>query len=261
MVKKCLYIGILFVILSSCSKFEKLRKSPDNNLKYRKALEYYNRDDYDRASILFDDISTYFRGSTKADTISFYLAMCNYKLEYYEVAGEYFKVLFETYQYSPFAEEAEYMSAYCYYLQSPRPDLDQEYTLKGIEGFQGYLKKYPNNKNVENCKSYITELQDKLVDKSYLSAKLYYDMGYYKSSIVALNNSLQEFPNTKHREKLMWFVLDSNFQLARISVPSKRKSRFLETIDAYYSFVSEFPQSTYKTKADAIYEEAEKLTK
>jgi len=49
--------------------------------------------------------------------------------------------------------------------------------------------------------------------------------------------------------------------LASNSIATKKKSRFQETIDAYYSFISEFPQSVYKKKADEMYEEAQKLIK
>jgi outer membrane protein assembly factor BamD len=42
----------------------------------------------------------------------------------------------------------------------------------------------------------ITEMEDKLVRKSYISAKLYYDMKQYRAAVVALNNSLNEYPDT-----------------------------------------------------------------
>jgi outer membrane protein assembly factor BamD len=83
----------------------------------------------------------------------------------------------------------------------------------------------------------------------------------YKSSIVALKNSLEEFPNTKHREKLMWYVLNSRFLLAENSIESKKKERYQEAVDEYYSFISEFPKSEYKGDADVIYKSSEKMIK
>jgi hypothetical protein len=35
------------------------------------------------------------------------------------------------YPFSRYAEEADFMIAYCDYKMSPRPDLDQEYSQKG----------------------------------------------------------------------------------------------------------------------------------
>lgn len=255
------YIGILLFILSSCSKYEKLLKSSDYNLKYRKAFEYYNKKDYTRALGLFDQIVPVLRGTAKADTASFYQGMSAFRLKDYPTANYHFTTFYQTYSYSPFAEEAEYLAAHCLYMESPNPELDQESTTKGIEAFTFFIRKYPESKYTEKSREQLIELQDKLVDKSRLSAKLYYNMGMYKSSIVALKSSLEEYPNTKYREELMWYVLDSNYQLAEFSIESKKKDRYQTTIDEYYSFISEFPKSQWREKADKIYEKSQKMVK
>jgi outer membrane protein assembly factor BamD len=261
MMKKILYSVILALTLVSCSGYEKLLKSSDYNLKYRKAFEYYEKGDYDKASTLFDDIVNVFRGTTKADTISFYQAMSYYKQNDYILGAHYFGTFAQNFMYSPFTEEAEYLEAFCYYQQSPRPSLDQSTTTRAIEILNTYVNKYPLSKHNEEARNLIIELEDKLVEKSRLSAKLYYDMGVYKSSIVALKGSLEEYPNTKHKEELMWLVLDSNYRLAENSIPSKQKERFQSTIDEYFSFTSAFPNSNHKKDADKIYEIAGKYIK
>jgi outer membrane protein assembly factor BamD len=257
----CFYIGILLITLSSCSKYEKLLKSSDYNLKYRKAFEYYNKKDYTRALGIFDQIVPVLRGSGKADTASFFQAMSAFKLKDYITAQYHFSTFYQTYSYSPFAEEAEYLSSYCLYLESPNPELDQDNTTRGIEAFTFFIRKHPDSKYTEKSRELKLELQEKLVEKSRLSAKLYYDMGMYKSSIVALKNSLEEYPMSKYREELMWLILDSNFQLAENSVESKKKDRYQSTIDEYYSFISEFPQSQWKKDAEHIYEKSDKMVK
>ena len=50
-----------------------------------------------------------------------------------------------------------------------------------------FFEQIPNSPKVEECKKRINDLQEKLVEKSYLSAKLYYDMKQYKAAVVALN--------------------------------------------------------------------------
>jgi outer membrane protein assembly factor BamD len=193
--------------------------------------------------------------------VVFYLARSNYGQGFYEAAAEYYSTLYQSYPYSPFAEESEYMNAFCLYLVSPRSSLDQTNTIKSIESFQAFIKKYPVGQHATKSKELIDELQDKLVDKSFYSAKLYYDIGMYKSSIVALKNSLEDYPNTKYREKLMWYVLNSRYQLAINSIESKKKERFQDAVDEYYSFVSEFPKSEYKVDADVIYKNSQEMTK
>ncbi|NJO68148.1 MAG: outer membrane protein assembly factor BamD [Bacteroidetes bacterium] len=124
-----------------------------------------------------------------------------------------------------------------------------------------YIRNHPTSKHIEDAQKYIGDLQDKLVDKSYKNARLYFDLGDYKSSIIALNNSISEYPNTKYREELQFLILQSNYFLAKNSVLSKQKERFQSTIDEYYSFIAEFPNSKYSKDAKDIYEDSQSFIK
>jgi outer membrane protein assembly factor BamD len=123
------------------------------------------------------------------------------------------------------------------------------------------LRHYPNSQHKEEALKYVAEMQDKLVDKSYLSAKLYYNLSLYKSSIIALNNSLNDYPDTKYREELMFLLLKSSYLLAENSVEEKQKERYQAAVDEYYSFMGEFPQSGYVKEAQRMYERADTYLK
>jgi outer membrane protein assembly factor BamD len=187
--------------------------------------------------------------------------MSYYKQEDYILAGHYLKTFFENYPYSPFADEAQFLSAYCYYLTSPRPTLDQENTYAAIDAFNLYIQKHPGSKRNDEARKYIADLEDKLVDKSYKNARLYYDLEDYKSSIIALNSSLSDYPNTKYREELLYLVLQSNYLMAKKSITSKQKERFQTTIDEYYSFIAEFPKSKYLKDAKNIHDDSQTYVK
>jgi outer membrane protein assembly factor BamD len=241
------------ILLISCSEYEKVLKSTDADYKYRKAMEYYNKEDYSRASTIFEQITNVYRGTTKGDTVHYYFAKSYYGLEDYIMAGHYFKELTETYSRSPFAEESEYLVGYCYYKMSPRPELDQENSKLAIQAFQRFIYTHPDSKYLPECQRLITELNNKLVEKAYLNAKLYYNLGFYKASIIALRNCLNEYPETNYREELMFLILKSNYLLAENSVPEKRKERFQSTLDEYYAFVGEFPETHFKKETEKIY--------
>jgi outer membrane protein assembly factor BamD len=260
MTKHLFPILLVFSLLVSC-KFDKILKSGDYAFKYRKAKEYYEKKDFVKAGTLYEQMESVYKGTVKADTIEYFLAKCYYEQKDYILAGNAFKTLVDEYTNSPFAEESYYMEAYCYYMQSPRPSLDQESTYLAIDAFRLFMIKYPKSTRNEECKKLIIELNDKLVEKAYLSAKLYYDMGNYKASIIALNNNLTQFPDTKYREELMYMILKSKYLLADNSVPSKRKDRFQLAVDEYYSFTSEFPNSKYQREVLKMYEDSQKYIK
>jgi outer membrane protein assembly factor BamD len=246
----------VLLIISACSGYEKLLKSTDYQLKYSKAIEYYEAGEYVRAGNLFDQIVTVYRGTTKADTVYNYQAMCYFKQRDYILAGHHFTNLADNYPNSAFAEDAQFTAAYCSYMLSPKYSLDQANTRKAIDQFTLFVIRNPGSERIVEAKQYIDEMKNKLIKKSYENGRLYYDLGDYKASIIALENSLNEYPDTEHREELMFLLLESHYLLAENSIPEKQAERYQNTIDAYYSFTGEFPESRYQKEASRLYQEA-----
>ncbi len=261
MKKSFLCLIVVIVSLASCTQYEKLRKSTDYALKYRRAFDYYNKGDYIRAGQLFDDVSSIYSGTTKADTVAYYQAMSYFKQKDYLTASHYFSTHYKNQPRSPFAEECEFLTGYCYYMQSPRAELDQSATYAAIESFEMYMVRRPNAKHYAESAQLLGDMQDKLVDKSYLTAKLYYNLSQYKASIIALNNSLSDYPDTKYREELMYLLLKSSYLLAENSVIAKQQERYQSTVDEYYSFIAEFPESKHVKEAKQMYDRADRYLK
>jgi len=143
---------------ASCSEYSKILKSPDADLRYEKALEYYKNEDYTKAMALFEDLIPVVRGTTRAEKVHYYYSYCNYNLNDYIMAGHYFRDFAETYPRSEFVEEMAYMGAYCYYLDSPITDLDQSNTYMAISELQMFVTTYPTSDKVPKCNELIDNL-------------------------------------------------------------------------------------------------------
>ncbi|MGE4587176.1 MAG: outer membrane protein assembly factor BamD [Mangrovibacterium sp.] len=248
-------ICLLFLFVSTaCSDFNKVVKSTDYEYKYNKAVEYFQSGDYSRAITLLAELVTIYRGTSRADDVYFYYAKSYFEQDDYLIAGHWFGTLVREFPKSEFVEECQYMIGYCYYKESPKPRLDQQVTQKAIDALQLYINLYPASERVEAANKLIIELRDKLVYKAFLTGKLYYDMGNYKAAVVALNNSLQSFPDTKYREELTFMLLDAKYNLAIYSVEEKKEQRLSEALDEYFSFVDEFPDSKYRQRAEKFHE-------
>lgn len=251
---------LLIAMVSSC-KYEKLLKSRDYNLKYKKALEYYAEEDYMRAEGLLEQLKPILKGTKQADTVFYYAAYCSYYEESYVLAAHYFEEFKRTFGNSKFAEDAEFMNAYCTFLLSPRPSLDQSYSYQAISLFGLYMSRYPSSKRTTECIENVEIIRNKLVEKSYENAKLYYNLESYKAAIIALNNSLDDFPETEYREEIMFLVLKSKFLLAENSIQIKRIERYQSTVDEYYSFVGEFPETKFLNEAKEIFDNSQGILK
>lgn len=245
---------IIALFVSSCGEYEKLLKSTDYELKKTKAKEYFDDGQYLRSSELLTQILPRYRATEEAEELTWMNAQSYFGMKDYLMASTEFRNFAELYPYGKHSEEANFMAAMCDYYQSPRPELDQENTRNAIEGFTLFINRYPSSQRVSEATTYINELRERLVEKSYLSAKLYYDMKQYRAAVSALNTSLKEFPETRYREEMMFLKLNSLFLYAELSIPAKQTERYQATLDDYYSFMEEFPKSAYIKDVTKIFQ-------
>jgi outer membrane protein assembly factor BamD len=249
------------LLVCSCSEYEKLLKSTDYELKKNKVKEYYDKGQYVKSTELLAQVLPRYRATEEAEGLSWMNCQSYLGMKDYIMAGSEFKNFSDLYPYSKNAEEANFMTAMCDYYQSPRAELDQEYTRNAINGFTLFNSHFPGSARVDESNKLIKELEDRLVEKSYLSAKLYYDMKQYKAAIVALNNSLKEFPESSYREELMFLKLNSLFLYAEFSYPGKQTERYQATLDDYYSYMEEFPKGSYSREVARIFQMTSKILK
>ncbi len=243
---------LVFFLAASCSQYEKLLKSDDFQRQLDAAYEYYEDEDWVRAATLIERVLPIYQGTRRAPELSFMLANCYYRRGDYILASHHFDRFVRDYPQNEHAQEAMYMRAYCNYLLSPRPSLDQTSTRRAIDQFTLFINRYPDSDKVDEARELIAELRNKLLEKSFLSARLYYDMGDYRAAIIAFKNSLVDFPETRHREEIMFLILKSSFRLADNSVPERQLERFQNTVDEYYAFIEEYPDSGYRNEADSF---------
>lgn len=253
---KIIIISLFSTLVFSCSEYQKVMKSNDYNLKYKKAVELYNEGDYYRALSLFDELISIFKGTDKAEDLLYYYADCHYKQRDYVLGAYYFNNFAKTFPYSDKTKEAAYNAAYCYYLGSPRPSLDQSETYKAINAMQTYIDKYPQSKFVNDANNIIKELHNKLEEKAYENAKLYYKLENYHAATITLKNTIREFPDSKYREDMLYLIIKSTFLLAEMSIKIKQGERYQNTIDEYYVFIDEYPNSKHIKEIEKIYAES-----
>jgi len=270
MKKNFFLILVVVSTLISCSDYQKLLKSDDVELKYNKAVEYFNKGEFVRAATLFDAIAVYYKGTDRSEIVLNYIAKSYMGQKDYYTASEYFKTYVKTFPKGSLAAEAKYMIGYCYYLESPDVRLDQTQTKNAISALQEFLDIYPENQRVQDANKLLEELTNKLAYKEYLNAKLYFNLGNYlatnlsnnyQSAVITAQNALKKYPSTSYREDLLILILDSKYQEAVQSSEEKKNERYQATIDEYYNYINEFPNGKYKIEADKILNDAKRIVK
>jgi outer membrane protein assembly factor BamD len=160
---------------------------------------------------------------------------------------------------SQFNEESQFLIGYCYFLDSPTARLDQKTSQDAIDALQLFINIFPGSARVAEANKLIDELREKLVYKSYLSGKLYYDLSDFRAAVISLSNSIKEYPDSKYREELMYYLLKAKYLLGENSIDEKKRDRLNSALDEYFTFTDEFPQSKYRKEADRFFANTKKL--
>ena len=263
--KKNLLVFLLIAIaFSSCGEYNKILKSTDYIYKYEAAKNYFAEGQYSRAATLLNELITILKGTDKAEESLYMLGMCYYNQEDYQMASQTFMQYYNVYPRGTYTELARFHAGKALYLDTPEPRLDQSATYNAIEQLQLFVEYFPQSPKKEEAQQMIFELQDKLVMKEYLSAKLYYNLGNYLGNnylacVVTAQNALRDYPYTNLREDLSILILRAKYEMAVYSVIERKEERLRETVDEYYAFKNEFPDSKYAKEADRIFAGTNKM--
>lgn len=246
----------LFVLLlfTSCTEYRKVLKSTDMQYKYDKALEYYKAGKYAKAYPLLEELYIIYRGTEKGEKIAYYQASCDYKMKDYILAAHRYSEFHKNYPTSVYAEECQFMSAFCNYKLSPKYSLDQSETFTAIRSFQFFAIQYPNSSRIDSCNQLLDELRYKLEYKEYKTARLYYRMENYKAAVVSFDNFNDRYPNSRFREETWYLSFKASYLLALNSIDEKKVDRIGDAMKAYVNFADRFPQSEWVRDAELMYE-------
>lgn len=247
--------------------------SPDRDYKLEVAKQQFVEQNYTNAVLLLDNILPGMKNTKSGDEALYLLGMCKYKMKNYEEASDIFKKYYtRSYPNGIFADEARLFTAKSY-VQTINPvRLDQASTYTTINELQNAIEYNPNGKYSEELKNILFKLQDQLVEKEYLAAKLYYDLGdyflncnfggnNYEACIVTAENAIKSYPYSTRKEEFAIMILKAKYELAMQSVETKKIERFNNAIDEYYGFVNEFPNSKYIKLAKSIFDKSSKEIK
>lgn len=272
--KKYAYIIPLLCIalLSSCAaEFNRVYKSNDTDYKYEFAKECFANGKFNQAVVLLQELVTIQKGTDKAQECLYMLGMAQFCDRDYESASATFKKYFTSYPKGIFAEQAAFYIGQSLYQSTPEPRLDQTATVSAINAYQEFIDYFPESSYKERAQRRLYELQDKLILKEYLSARLYYNLGdyfgnctnggsNYEACIVTAENTLKTYPFTSMREDFYILIMKSKYELAQQSVEEKRIDRYREAEDECYGFINEFPDSKERATAEKYIEKCKKVT-
>lgn len=268
--KNLAFILLLFLVLTSCSEYQKVLNKGTVEEQYKMAVKMYESQKYSKALRLFEKITPSYRGKPQMERIQFMVSQSNFNEKNYSLAGYYFNRFTQNYPKSSKKEEAAFLSALSYYKAAPAFSLDPTDTNKALESFQKFIDAYPESDKLAEANKYYSELRYKLEKKAFEIAKTYYrtadyDSRNYKAAIVAFDNLLSDYLGTTFKEEALFYRLKAAHDFAIKSTERRKAERIQEAVKAYDKLKRNFPESKFMKDSDkmltALQREQEQLVK
>jgi outer membrane protein assembly factor BamD len=262
-----------FLMTGCTSEFSSVLKSSDKDFKYEYAKQCFAQGKFDNAITLLSEVVTAQKGRQNAQESLYMLAMAQYCNRDYEAASATFRKYFQSYPKGDFAEQASFYVGQSLFESMPDPRLDQSATVGAINAYQNFMDYFPDSPLRETAQKRLFILQDNLVQKENLSAKLYYNLGgyfgninantesNYEACIITAQNALKAYPYTDKREDFSVLIMKSKYYLAKNSSEEKKVERYRDAEDECYGFITEFPESKEVETAQDFIEKCKKITK
>jgi outer membrane protein assembly factor BamD len=242
--RRILFSAVLSLMLWGCGsgKDEMTKPAPQGPAEqlFTEAKAAYAKQDWPEAIRIFEEVRIQAPASPMAAEATYLEAMSRYNQEMYAGSAVDFRAVRRNYPSSPFAPRAQYMIGESYYQISPRPELDQTYTLLALNEFQNFLHDYPASASAsaagsssehpvtlaDSAQQRIVEIRKKLAEKYFLSAKLYDKLDDPKSAAIYYQRVLDNFYDTPP-------AAESEIRIAEIDFDQKKLEETRKAIDAF----------------------------
>ena len=236
-----------------CGTFYRAKKELDWKKRYEVAMQYYQKGKYRKASQLLETVFPYVRGNSRSPTILYTYADCQLQQGLYILSADAFKQFTKTYPRDDRAEEASYFHAYSMYLITEPYYLSAAPTFEAMEALQSYIETYPESKRRQKVQRLIDELQARLAEKSFKSAKLYHTIRAYKAATYALENFMLSHSDSKYYQEGYYLLLDAYYRWAEASIEKKQPERYQTFVTRYEDFLIRYPTSKYLPELTKLY--------
>jgi len=156
------------------------------------ADDLYQRRKFSKARDIYEIITYMSKGDTLVKRAQYQLANCYYGMRLYEDSIFEYEQLMRMFPYSQYNEDANYRIGAAWFKLSYPPAYDQQETINALQQFNHFTAQYPESELIDEIENMKITCINKLLEKKYLNAHIYYMMGYYNASLMYLNEIFDE---------------------------------------------------------------------
>ncbi|RPD99872.1 outer membrane protein assembly factor BamD [Aureibaculum marinum] len=257
-------LGLLVIIglaFSACSEYQKVLNKGTTEEQYKMATQLFDEGKYNKSINLFEKVIPKYGSKPQMERIQYMVGEANFNTKNYDLAAYYFERFIGNYPESSKIEDATFLAAQSYYMNSPKSSRDQTNTHKALTALQNFIDKFPESDKVEVANKYYDELATRLEKKSFDIAKQYYITEKYQAAIMAFDIFIEDNFGTVFKEDALAYKFLSAYELGMKSTITKKQARLENAIAAYDRLKKNFPESEKLKDFDSKLEELNKELK
>jgi outer membrane protein assembly factor BamD len=238
-----LLLSVLF-LMTACSS--KVHERPTVDKAMAQAMRSFEKGRHVDALDRFNRMGLDYAGSALMDSIRFMEAECQYNLKDYLLAADLYDEVLERYPSSPLVDDSRVRVADCFFELSPRYSLDQSYTYRAMQEYQGLLDDYPNSEYAVLAEERLDNCRHKLAWKDVKNAELYYRMSSWPAALIYLNEILETWYDQPDVEELAYYYK---------ALSEYRMSRTADARASAKEFLASYPESSKRESIQSLLEQ------
>ncbi len=244
--RRACFVAMLGLVLACAGGLGKVPASPAAMLD--RADDYYRRGKEREAIALYKQFIERFPGHERADYAQFKLAETEFKARDYALASVEYQILIANYGYSEWVDDAVFQMGVCAWSEAPKYPRDQQKSVDALSRFNQYLLTYPDNPRASEARDYVRQINSRLAQKAYSSAKWYYRQREPKAALVYCEKIIRDYPDNE-------FWADALLLKAQILIDRGDNEGAIEQYTQIIAYPGDLPQ---KKEAEERIKEARK---
>jgi len=187
--------GSLVLAAASCTK--SVSSEEDAPAKALKSIER-RIENTDYQAVIEEATSFLLRypGNKDVDRVTYLLAEAYLESGDFAEAESRFAKVYREFPESEYADDAYFMLGETFLKQSRPAPYDQEMTWKALRQFGSFLELFPASSLAGKAREKVRFCRSRLAEKRYLSARLYYKLGYYEVAARYFRSVAEKYPDT-----------------------------------------------------------------
>ncbi len=223
---------------------------------FDKGMVEYERGRYSRAAQYFRGVFDFGRDVPIAADAQLMLARSYRGSKDYLLAGDEYSRFGDLYRTDPRVADAEFERAMGHFEQSPNFELDQRPTLRSIEQFSLFMRRYPQHDSIHAAERRVAELREKLAYKQFFNAQQYERRGLFEAAGLSYEVVFNQYPETPLADDALLGAMRSYISFSDQSIAQRQAERLQKAIDSYERLVQIFPDSELIGTAEPMYQRA-----